>query len=159
MNRTVLIEGTFLFIISIVSIVEGIRLVIYKDPNTLFDPIGPGLYVLIISILLMVTSFTYFIGNYKKNIDTKKDATNNEMVQRVIYMTAAFAAYIFLIYFIGYLLASIIFFLLEFRIVGIKSWPISILLALSFSAFYYVTFVYFCDMVFPRGIINLPIWG
>jgi len=65
---------------------------------------------------------------------------------------AACALYIFLIRIIGYLLATIIFFFLEFRIEGNKSWPLVIVLSLVLSVLYYFIFVQWCSLVFPRGI-------
>lgn len=157
MNRRVLVEGILLLIFSFVCIVEGLHLVIYKDPYTLFDPIGPGFYILIISILLMAVSFVHLFVNYKKNIDMEKVAISREMRKRMINMIAVFAIYILLISFIGYFLASIIFFLLIFRVVGIKSWSITILLTLLITVCFYTLFVYFCRLVFPRGIFPIPI--
>lgn len=158
MNRTVLVEGILLLVFSFVCIFEGIHLVIYKDPHTLFDPIGPGFYVLTLSTFLMAVGFVHLIVNYKKNLDTEKVTISREMRKRMINMTAVLAIYILLINIIGYLLASIIFFLLEFRIVGIKSWPISIILTLLFTACFYVLFVHYCDMIFPHGIFHIPIF-
>lgn len=152
MKRTVLIEGTFLLAISIISIIEGLRLTIYKDPNMLYDIMGPGLYIFFVGIFLMIASIIYFIGNYKKIHIIKKIAINKEMTIRMISMIVVLVIYAFLINVVGYFFASIVFFLLEFRISGIKSWLITCILTLAFTAGYYIVFVQYCSMIFPRGI-------
>jgi hypothetical protein len=53
----------------------------------------------------------------------------------------------------GYLVASILFFFLAFRIVGVKSWAVNIILALMITAAYYAVFVEYCSMIFPRGLL------
>jgi len=157
MNRKVLFEGILLLIFSFVGIGEGIHLVVYKDPYAIFDPIGPGFYILIPSIILMAIGFVHVFVNYKKSIDVEKVAISGEMRKRMINMIAVLATYILLMNFVGYFLASIIFFLLIFRVVGIKPWPITIFLTLLLTVCFYTLFVYFCHMVFPRGVFPIPI--
>jgi hypothetical protein len=157
MNGPILFEGILLIIISFVAIAEGIRLVAYKDAGVLFDPLGPGFYILILSTLLMVVGFLHLIINYRKNIDIEKATTNREMKKRMIHIIAALAIYISLIYLIGYFGASIIFFLMIFRILGMNSWPVTILLSLLFTACFYILFVYFGRVVFPLPIFPIPI--
>jgi putative tricarboxylic transport membrane protein len=70
----------------------------------------------------------------------------------MIYMVLAMALYILLIDIIGYLIATPLFFLMEFRLAGITSWRRNIILTVIVSAVYYFVFVEYCSMVFPRGI-------
>ncbi len=156
MNRTVLVEGIVLLIASFVAIAEGVGLFMYRDARTLFDPIGPGAYILILGTLLMVAGFAHLIVN-SKNIDMDKAATSREMKKRMINMIAVFVTYILLIYFIGYFLASIVFFLLIFRVVGVKSWPITIFSTLFLAVSFYICFVYFARLIFPDTIFPIPL--
>jgi putative tricarboxylic transport membrane protein len=153
MARTVLIEGLLLLVIGLVSMVEGLRLIIYKNPEILYDVLGPGFYVLGISILLMVTGIVYLFINYRKVPSMGKALeTNKKMRIRMMNMIVVFAIYIFLIDIIGYLVATIIFFLLEFRLVGFKSWVHNVILTLIVTIVYYIVFIHYCSLTFPRGI-------
>ena len=152
MSRTLLIEGILLFFISIMGMAEGLRLIRNPDPIAATDAIGPGYYVLFVSIALMAAGLTHLIVNYRKYLCTETIAVDKEMRIRMIGVITILAIYILLIYMVGYLVASIVFFLLEFRIVGIKSWIFNVILTLSLTAVFYIVFVYYCSMVFPKGI-------
>jgi hypothetical protein len=153
MKRTVLIEGTLFLVLGLAGMAEGLRLVIHKDPHTLYDPLGPGLYIIVIGIGLMTLGVVHLLVNYGKLSTMERVPVDKKMKIRVMSTVAACAIYIFLISIVGYLLATILFFFLEFRIERIKSWPLVVVLSLVLSGFYYLVFVQYCNMVFPRGII------
>lgn len=153
MKRTVLIEGILLLVIGLVSAGEGMHLIVDKDPNIIYDMIGPGYYVLLLSIALMATGVVHLIVNYRKRLIMEKVEVTGEMRRRMISIVAVMAIYTFLIGITGYLVATIVFFLLEFRVIGIKSWRLNVILTILLTAVYYIVFIRYCDMVFPRGIL------
>jgi hypothetical protein len=152
MRNTVLIEGILLLVISLIGMTEGLRLVIHKDPYTLYDPLGPGLYAFFISIGLMTLGVVHLLAHYRKPPVMEMVPVDKKMKIRLMSTVAACVIYIVLISMVGYLLATIIFFFLEFRIERIKSWPSVVALSLVLSGIYYLVFVHFCHLVFPRGI-------
>jgi hypothetical protein len=130
---------------------EGLRLIIYKDPYILYDPLGPGLYIIAISIGLLAIAVVHLFGHSKKLPTMERVPVDRKFRIRMISTVAVCALYIFLITIIGYLLATILFFFLVFRIEGIKSWPFTVVLSLVLSVLYYLVFVQYCSMVFPKG--------
>lgn len=154
MKRRVWIEGLLLIGISIVSLIESLRLIIYKDPQTLYDVLGPGYYLLSISLGMMATGIAYIIAHLIKlpSIE-RKEEVNKEMRFRLYGSFVVCVLYLILINTLGYLVASFIFFILEFRILGIKSWPFNVLLSAFISVAYYFVFIKYCSMVFPRGLL------
>jgi hypothetical protein len=153
MRLTILIEGVLLLVVGLMAMAEGLRLVIYKDPRVLYDPLGPGLYAVAISIGLMTLGVVHLLAHYGKPPAMEMVPVDKKMKIRLMSTVAACILYIFLISIVGYLLATILFFFLEFRIERIKSWPLVIVLSLVLSGFYYLVFVQYCNMVFPRGIV------
>ena len=153
MKIRVLIEALILIAISLIGLAEGSRLTFYKGPHIQYDILGPGPYVLIISVALMIVGILHLVANFGKLITVDKVITSKEMRGRMMSMVVVCAIYIFLIGIVGYLVSTILFFFLEFRILGIKSWPINTLLTLCLTATYYFVFIRFCNMVFPRGIL------
>jgi hypothetical protein len=151
MNITVLIEGALIVVVSLVGMAEGLRLIIYKDPYILYDPLGPGLYIIAISIGLLAIAVVHLFGHSKKLPTMERVPVDRKFRIRMISTVAVCALYIFLITIIGYLLATILFFFLVFRIEGIKSWPFTVVLSLVLSVLYYLVFVQYCSMVFPKG--------
>ncbi len=159
MSRTQLIEGALVLIIGLIAALEGIRLAIQpKAPWMIYDAVGPGLYLLALSIGLLIVGIAHIISQYRKNQSRRNvlvegTSRNPSMKMQLLVMIAAQAVYIALIDIIGYAPASVVFFLMEFRIVGIKSWPLNLLLSLGLATIYYVVFITFCDLVFPQPML------
>jgi putative tricarboxylic transport membrane protein len=152
MKKTIWIEGIILLVIGFVGLAESIHLVSDIDPHAVYDTLGPGYYILFLSLALMVTGALHIVVNYGKGRAAAKVEVNMELRKRMIGMILALALYTLVISYAGYLVSTVLFFLLEFRIVGIKSWRANILLTVVLTAVYYVVFVQYCSMVFPRGI-------
>jgi protein-S-isoprenylcysteine O-methyltransferase Ste14 len=157
MKIRVLAEGVLLLVIGLVCFVDGLRLANNIDPNAVNDTLGPGYYILFISILLIIIGIAYLVSNRKllrKNVTSDKQPAGQEINKTVIYLTIVFLVYILLIYFIGYLFATLIFFLLEFKLAGVKSFKSNAAVSLIVSVVFYVVFVKYCDLVFPHGIFS-----
>lgn len=152
MGRTVLIEGILLLGIGLVGITEGVSLITHMDPLVVHDIVGPGSYILFLSIALAVMGMIHLAIHLGKDLKMKKVSVSKEMRIRMVGTVLALAIYIFLLKMVGYFLASFIFFLLEFRIVGIKSWPFNAILTSILTVFFYIVFVKYCSMIFPQGI-------
>ena len=155
MKGRILIEGILLFIIGIGSITEAIRLLRQMDPNTVYDVLGPWSFILFLGIALIITTSIHLAVEYRKKLSKGDEGITQELRRRMIGVLVVFAIYTILIDIVGYAVASIFFFLLEFRIVGIKSWRSNAILSLVFTAAFYLVFVKLCNMVFPHGIF----WG
>ena len=151
MNRITLIEVILLWALSLLGLVEGIRLIIYKDPMVVYDVLGPGFFVVLVSIGLMITGIFHITLNFRSP-QVKKGAIERPLRNRMIQTALACAFYILLLDLVGYVPATIVFFLLEFRISGVKYWPVNFLLSSSLTTAFYLIFVRYFDMVFPRGI-------
>ena len=154
LKRTVLIEALILWGIGIVSMVEALRLILYKDPNVLYDIFGPGSFVMLVSIALIVTGACHFFVGYKGSSDGRIIVADREAVIPVVSTILAVAGYIFLIGIVGYAVASFLFFVVQLRIFGIKYWKTNIGLATILATGYYFIFVEFCSMYFPRHYLS-----
>lgn len=151
MNRTVFIEGMLICAMGVSSIVEGIRLINMKKIQ-LFDVLGPGNYNLGLGVVLTILGLMYLISHRRKDL-IKGKVIEKGLRIKMISMIVILAIYSFLISIVGYLLASIVFFILIFRTVGLRSWLFIAGLSIGISISYYVIFVQCLAMVFPRGIL------
>jgi hypothetical protein len=131
---------------------EGLRLILSKDPYVLYDPLGPGFYILVLSLGLMAVSVVHFVANHRKFPVKGRVAASKEMRGQLFSSIGILALYILLVYFVGYPVATLTFFFLELKVSGIKSWRNNIILTLILTIIYYVIFVKVCGMVFPKGI-------
>ncbi len=135
------------------AMVEGLRLVVYKDPYVFYDPVGPGYYVLALSVGLLIVGAVHLVVHYRKSGVVTYTAGSREM-RPLFSSIIVLVLYLLLISFTGYLVATLFFFLLQFRVTGVRSWRTNVILTLVFTAVYYVIFVRLCEMVFPRGIFG-----
>ncbi len=153
MKTAVLIEGICLIVLSLLGIGEGLRLIIWKDPYTLYDPLGPGLYVVAVGMGLIILGVVHLSLNYRKGPDAGKVPVDRKMRTRMALTVATCAVYVILINILGYLLGTLLFFLIQFRVQGIRSWFSVVALSLILSALSYLLFVQYCSVVFPRGVL------
>ena len=152
MKSKVLLEGILLFLLAFVSLVEGLYLMGMESSQKVRDVLGPGFYLVLLSSVLVITSIVH-LANFRKQIVTAKSTMSRETGMRVVSIMAVLSIYTFLIGTIGYLFASLIFFLMLFKVVGIKSWRTAVFATLLLTGFYYLVFVQLCNMIFPPGII------
>lgn len=153
MRARIFVEGTLLGVIGLISMIEGVRLIIYKNPVISYDPVGPSFYVLLFGLGLMIVGILYIMINYRKPISDKKTVVDKEMRIRLISSVAACVLYVILIDLLGYLVATYIFLFIEFKIAGVKVWPQSFIISAIITAFLYFVFIEYCNMIFPKGII------
>jgi hypothetical protein len=152
MVRRQLVEGILLLAAASASMAEGLRLASQPKDVHIQDVIGPGFYLFFLGLPLLAVSVAHMVVSHKKSTTEEKPETDRKMRIRMLLMTATLGAYILAIDIVGYLAASFLFFLLELRIVGIKSWAKSIVSSIAFAVIYYLVFVRFCNMIFPTPV-------
>lgn len=153
MKRNAVIEAIALLILSCGGIFEGIRLVHESDPHAVSDPLGPALFVLILSIGLFGIGVWHLGTAYGKDLPVLEAEPHRGKKMQVIGMALVFALYIPLIELAGYLIASFLFFMTELRLAGARSWMTNTILSLCITACFYLVFEKYCSIVFPRGIL------
>jgi hypothetical protein len=152
-NRKTVIEAMIVIAFGFAAMVEGLRLVIYKDPYVFYDPVGPGFYVLALSVGLLIVGAVHLVVNYRK-LGVLTHTAGSRGMRQLFSSIIVLVLYLLLISLAGYLVATLLFFLLQFRVTGVTSWRTNVILTLFFTALYYVIFVRLCEMVFPGGIFG-----
>ena len=56
MGKKALIEGVVLLAAGLIGVVDGLRLVVYRNPKSIEDLTGPGRYLLAVSVLLVIVA-------------------------------------------------------------------------------------------------------
>ena len=152
MNRRVLVESLVVCGLGILSIVEGIRLT-FMEHIQMYDVLGPGTYNAGVGVLLVAVGVGYALSF--RNEKPKKEGADrgmNPFQEQMIAMFAILGMYITLIHFVGYLSATLVFFLLMNRVVGFRSWWMNGGMSLGVSLAFYLLFVHGLDMIFPKGV-------
>lgn len=156
--RTLFIELLVIVIVGMLSIAEGIRLVLKKDLQT-YDVLGPGYYSVGMGSVLVIVGLVYFLTERKKVVSVEKkplvgqSAGQKEYKKTMTSMVVVMIAYIVLMDLVGYLLATVVFFFLINRIVGFRSWLTNIGVTALMTAAFYLIFVTSLGIIFPRGLL------
>lgn len=153
MKRATIVEGAILLVVSLTGIVQGFQLNAIKDPQRLALLMGPGTYILVLSFILLITAIVHVLMDYRKGVDiVSTPKTEIHASPKLILMIAVFALYAFLIDIVGYVIPTVLFFLLEFRLSGVTSWKVNTLLTACLVVSFYYIFIKYCEMVFPHGV-------
>lgn len=155
MKRAVVIESCALLVVGIIGLVGGIQSYIRSDARTLSSAMGPGVYILVLSTALILTALAYaYIGLKRSPVARKAsaDEPRGPWTSKIVVMVfGVFAAYAYLIQWIGYLPSTVLFLLAEFRLLGVRSWRQNLLLTALVTAVFYIVFIKYGEMVFPHG--------
>ena len=151
MRMGVLVAGMLFLVMGLIGIAEGVLMIKGQDPRIYHDLLGPGRYLIIVSIALIISGGIYTI-HHRKSLAEGKLWEGKETL-RAVQVIAILAISLLLIEIIGYFGATLIFYLLVLRVLGIRSWLQNIILTVVFSIIFYILFVWGCGMVFPPGIL------
>jgi hypothetical protein len=156
--KTLLTEIFVVVLLGVFSISEGIRLVLAAKLHQ-YDILGPGFYNIGLGSVLIIVSLISFVSERKKafrpagKAAATQSSAKSEYQKKMISMIALMIAYIFLMQLAGYLFASLVFFFVINRIVGFRSWLTSIGVTVLMTASFYLVFVTWMGIIFPRGVL------
>ncbi len=148
------------FISSIFWLAMGILLTIWaiSYPIGSFSQPGPGLYPLVLGILLIFLSLNLLFGKIKKNLDLKEISSpifTRGGWKKVGYTVLILILATFFFERIGYLFTFFLLIMLLMIGAGHKSWK-RILLISFFSALgIYIIFVLLLKQPLPRGFLRV----
>lgn len=138
-------EGLILTVIGIVGVMEGFRL--NRVSAEADEAFGPGWYLLILSIILMICGFYYLASTFKR-VHEKKEAVLS-WKGPASFCILAMIFYSFLISYIGYFMSTAAFVFVATRLFGEQSWVTSTLIAgISGTVFWFV-FVFLAQIPMP----------
>lgn len=136
-----------LLVMAILGIYEGARL--SKSVLLFVDPVGPGWYLFFMSCLLFICAMALLVGKFIRrkagqrevSLSLHKGPAGRGLILLFLYAVAAT--------FLGYVLASAIFFILVQRIFGERSWLRCSVIGVSITACFYFVFSYLAGMPLP----------
>ena len=136
-----------LLVMAAAGITEGLRL--SKSALLFKDPVGPGWSLFFMSCLLFVCALSLLVkqlakrkaGQREVSLSLHKGPAGRALILLVLYgVTATY---------LGYLIASAMFFILAQRIFGERSWLRCALTGVSITACFYFVFSYLAGMPLP----------
>ena len=143
--------GILIFVASLVMAYEA-----WKLPLGVFRRPGPGVYPLLLSLLLAFLAFLLLILSYfKKNITESYNLSFSlKDLKKNIYISVLLLIYAFLFARLGFILSTLLFFLLLKPLI-MKSWGFVIVGAISISLLSYLIFDVLLQSQLPKGIFGI----
>ena len=147
------IGGGVILGLGVMGLLEAWRLITERDPTVLYDPLGPGWYIMVVAGGAVLAGSTYLVAH----LWGRQEET--EIVEPVGFRLVATIGLSFLyagsIYVFGYFISTILFLTLQYRVLGIESWVKAVPLGVLTASVLWLVFVHYSDMIFPPGIVNL----
>jgi putative tricarboxylic transport membrane protein len=138
-------EGLILAVFGIVGIVEGLRL--NRRSAEAEDAFGPGWYLIILSLVLIICGLIYLVSTLKGR--EKKTEAVFAWKGPASFAIVAMILSCALLPYVGYFLSTAAFLLAATRLFGEQSWVRTILIAGLSAAVFWVVFVYLAQIQMP----------
>jgi len=147
MDRGLLIETLVLIAFSILGTWEGIRFLKYEYITR--DLIGPGGYLVLIFPLLFISTIVYFLRSYPKSSGGVRKRWILPQIGPSVRLMAVLGLYGVVVSNLGYAIGSGLFFILAFKISGVRSWLRSVVLGLVVALVFELVFSRVARIPFP----------
>lgn len=141
------VEGAIFFVFSVFGIIFSIKSHIALDMEW---KLSPYLFPLAISIMLFFLSISLILEGRRKGSEERKVV--NHYMEMLLYILICFIYYL-LLPFVGFLISTAAFLIFTFRLLGLKKWPLIILLSVIATLFVYVLFALTLHVMLPKGSI------
>ena len=152
LNRTTLIDGLLFVVVGLVCMAEAYRLNGAQDTHLLHQELAPGFYIFLLGFVLATGGAAHLLLA-SRSTDAGRASSTTPMKIRLAGTFAALVGYALLLELVGYLIASMAFFLVLFRIFGVRSWLTNLILSAAFGGVFYLLFVHYLTVIFPRGLL------
>jgi hypothetical protein len=155
-----MIESCAVLVLGAIGLWGGLHSYLGMDARMQSSMLKPGIYVCVLSAGLMLTALIYGYLGVRAALPKPVEAMgeHGEAAKQgswaggiVVVVFGLVALYAFLISLVGYLPATLFFLLAQFRVLGVKSWPVNVALTIAATAMLYVVFIYYGGLEFPRG--------
>ena len=136
-----------LLVMATAGIYEGARL--SKSTLLFVYPVGPGWYLFFVSCLLFVCAIALLSRQF-----IRRKAAHREVSLSLHKGPAGWAIFLLLLYafaitYLGYIIASAIFFILVQRLFGERSWVRCAVTGVSITGCFYFAFSYLASLPLP----------
>jgi hypothetical protein len=151
-SRAVLIDSFSFIGIGLLCVGESYRLYVTRPPHVLAQELRPGLYVLLVGLVLLVAGASHLALSLK-DAEEEREPVDAETKRRIAAIIAGLAGYAVLIMLVGYPAASFLFFLATLKVLNVDSWIKNISFSAVLTLVCYALFVQYFNIIFPTGLL------
>lgn len=148
------IEKGVLFGLSLVAVIDGVRLIFFHSAT--FGSSQAGGYLILLGLLIGFLSLhAWRRGNLGSRATTDAPPESGKRTGSVILCLLILAGTAFVTPWLGYMLSTVLFFLAYFRILGGYRWVRALMLSAALGVLFAYIFTE-AGMMLPQGFIPWP---
>ncbi len=144
----------------VVGVIGGIASIAYliislDYPVGALSQPGPGIFPIVVGILLLLSSIGIYLEAKLKSSSDKIEWPDVEGRRRIILIIVATLLYVITLPYLGYLIVSTGLTIVVLHVMGMRSWPRKIVLALAIGIGSLWFFYVILGVQLPQGIIEI----
>jgi putative tricarboxylic transport membrane protein len=151
--------GLSFLLFSAVSIWDGLRIAGSVRLRGTLDLIGPDRYLLGVGVLLAVVGLLLLVQGIlmmrKPQAAGATPAGDDGGGYVHFALIGILLAYAMLLPIAGYLITTLAFFLVTYRVMGMERWGVNILSSLASTALFWAAFTILADLPLPKGLLDI----
>lgn len=145
-RRSLLVAASLGILLALAYLLEGLR----YSRGTLAEP-GPGLYPLLVGVLMLVSSLGAALEITAGGSMGQVDWPQGVERRRVLAIAAASLTYVLLVPYLGHPMTGALLTLVVLQVMGTRSWPLKLVVALGLGLGSYYLFGVLLDVSLPLG--------
>ena len=120
------------------------------------DVIGPDRYLIIVSVGLLVCGVWNLVASLKemRHAAVRETAGKEHKLNLVLLVAFVLILYTAAMPFLGYLLATLVFFPVVYFIFGVRPLTKSVVVGVITTVLFYAIFAHFAELPLPKGLLE-----
>ena len=153
LSRPAIVNSAIFVILGLGCLAEALRLKLSAPSTGLHQELGPGAYVFLLGACLLLTGIFHFAQQRRLPFEGYDGEAFREALPKFVGIIVCLAAYGGLTIVLGYLSATVLFFIATFALFAVRPWYFCAALSILCSAVLYLLFVHYFGIIFPRGLL------
>lgn len=147
------ILGAIFVVLAAVSLWDGYRITTTLRRPGAFDTLGPDRYLMTIAVVILILGVALVAQGMREAQLASADSEESAS-RRHVWLLGAVCLYAFLIWFLGYRVSTLAFFVASLWIMGMRDWRWILFSAITLTAAYYIMFAHVADISLPIGLFG-----
>jgi hypothetical protein len=153
LGRPAVVNSAIFIILGLGCLAEALRLKMSATSTGLHQELGPGAYVFLLGACLVLTGIFHYAQHRRLPSEGYDGEAFREALPKFIGIILCLVAYGVLTIVLGYLSATVAFFIATFALFAVRPWHLCVGLSIVCSAVLYLLFVHYFGIIFPRGLL------
>jgi hypothetical protein len=146
--------GAIFLVLAGISFWDGYRIMTTLRRPGVYDGLGPDRYLIAIAVVMAILGVAIAVQGMRERRRRQPAAANEPASNRHLWLLGTICAYAVFIWFLGYALATLAFFVASLWIMGTRDWRWNLPSAAALTVTYFLLFEYVADISLPKGVFG-----